>query len=242
MRWTRAFTVLALLSCSLPLAVGAQATPASTEGLPHIETVGSGERRVAPDRATVMLIVESRAPSAAVAASNNARAVAAVRDTLRRLGLEGVTTTASYNVGPDYEPPRPDRTGPQRIGYAARSVVRVQLSQLDQVGRVIDAGLARGGTGVEGVFFAASTAEEARRSALADAAMAARRDAEALAQSLGGTAGPLLSVSTAGGMDPRRMNVELNAAYSGSGTQITPSEIVIRAGVITRWRFVPGAR
>jgi hypothetical protein len=43
-------------------------------------------------------------------------------------------------------------------------------------------------------------------------------------------------------MDPRRMNVELNAAYSGSGTQITPREIVIRAGVITRWRFVAGAR
>jgi uncharacterized protein YggE len=238
----REIAVFALLSCSLPLALGAQVAAPSTERNPDIETVGSGERRVAPDRATVMLIVETRAPSAAVAASNNARAVAAVRDTLRRLGLESVTTTASYNVGPAYEPPRPERSGPERVGYAARSVVRVQLSQIDQVGRVIDAGLARGGTGVEGVFFEASTAEEARRAALADAATVARRDAEALARSLGGTAGPLLSVSTAGGMDPRRMNVDLSAAYSRSGTQITPSEIVIRAGVITRWRFVPGAR
>ena len=208
--------------------------------VPDIETVGSGERRVPPDRASVMLLVESKAGGAAIAAAANAKTVAAVRDTLRKLGLDSASSTAHYNVGPDFEPG--DREGPRRIGYAARTVVRVDLTRLDQVGRVIDAGLAKGATGVEGVHFEASTAEDARRAALADAAQAARKDAEALARSLGGGLGPLLSASTAGGMDPRRMNVMMRMSYAGRGTEVTPTELVITAGVVTRWRFVPGGR
>jgi uncharacterized protein YggE len=237
--------LLALLA--LPgAALRAQATPPSADGPPEVETVGFGERRVAPDRAVVMLFVESRAASAAAAAAANARAVAAVRDTLRRLGLDSAATTAGYNVGPDYEPPRPSprAEGPQRRGYVARTTVRVQLSQLDQVGRAIDAGLARGGSGVEGVFFEASTAEEVRRAALAEAAAAARRDAEALARALGGTLGPLVSVSTSGGggMDPRRM-IQMRGGGVGAALQstaIVPNELVVTAAVVTRWRFLPG--
>ena len=220
-----------------PTIIVAQAT-AERSDLPDIETVGSGERRIPPDRATVMLLVESKSGGAAIAAAANAKTVAAVRDTLRKLGLDSATSTASYNVGPDYEPM--DREGPRRVGYAARTLVRVDLRRLDQIGRVIDAGLAKGATGVEGVQFDASTSEEARRSALADAALAARRDAEALARALGGTLGPLLSASTASGMDPRRMNVMMRMAYSTSpATQVTPTELIITAGVVTRWRFIP---
>lgn len=226
---------------------GAQDRPPLPEPPPDIETVGTGERRIAPDRAIVLLMVETKATAASAAAAANARAVAAVRDTLRRLQLDSAVTTASYNVGPDYEPPRPvEREGPRRIGYAARTILRVPLGRIDQVGRVIDAGLARGATGVQGVIFESSGAEAARRAALADAAAAARRDAEALAGALGGSVGPLLSVSTAGAIDPRRMNVQMRiaggiAGYAG-GTEVTPNEIVVTAGVVTRWRFVAGGR
>jgi Uncharacterized conserved protein len=67
---------------------------------PEVETVGTGERRVAPDRATALLMVQSKAPTAAGAASENARVVQAVRDTLHQLGL--TVATGSYNVGTDY--------------------------------------------------------------------------------------------------------------------------------------------
>ena len=210
---------------------------------PEVETVGTGERRVAPDRATTLLMVQSKALTAATAASENARVVQAVRDTLRQLGL--TVATGSYNVGTDYEPRPTTRNDPPRpIGYVARTVLRVQLTHIDQVGRTIDAGLARGATGVQGVVFESSMMEETRRAALADAAVAARRDAEALARALGGTLGPLLSSSTVGANDPRRSNVMMRAAYSdlsgyGVSTEMTPAEIVVTAGVVTRWRFVP---
>jgi len=232
---------LLLVACSLalasPLAAQQRERP---DDPPEIETVGTGERRVAPDRASIHLLIETRAPGAASAAGSNARAVQAVRDTLRRLGLDSATTTASYNVGPDYEHPRPADQGPRRSGYVARTVLRVALSRLDQTGRVIDAGLARGATGVEGVMFESSAVEEARREAIAEAARAARRDAESLARALGGRVGPLLSSSTVGGNDPRRLNVMMRVeqGFGGGATEVTPNEIVVRAGVATRWRFI----
>lgn len=216
----------------------AQDRPVPFDPRPDVETVGSGERRIPPDRATVLLLVQSKAPFAAGAAAENARAVTAVRDTLRQLGFN--VTTASYNVSPDYEQrPIPRDEGPRPVGYMANTTIRVQLTRVDQVGRAIDAGLARGATGVQGAFFESSQIEDARRAALADAAGAARRDAEALARALGGTLGPLISASTAGGNDPRRSNVMIRGsspvAYQ---TEVTPTEIVVTAGVITRWRFV----
>jgi uncharacterized protein YggE len=218
---------------------------AAADPEPYVETAGVGERRIPPDRASVHLLVENKAPEAAAAAAANARAVQAVRDTLRRFGVDSAVTTASYSVGPNYEPPRPtDREGPRQSGYVARTLLRVQLGRIDLVGRTIDAGLAGGATGVQGVFFEASTTPAARRDALALAAAEARQDAERLARALGGTLGALLSTTTGGaGIDPRRIApVRMDMAMAGGmsyPTQMAPNEIVVTAVVTTRWRFVP---
>lgn len=231
--------LMAPLGVSLALAIPSVLASQSTQE-PEIETVGTGERRATPDKATVMLYIESKAATASAAAAANGRLVLAVRDTLRRLGLDSAATTATYNVGPNYEQDPTVRGEPRRTGYAARTSLRVELKALDQVGRVIDAGLARGATGVEGVYFESSRAEEARRAALAEAAQAARRDAEALAAAVGGTIGPLISMTTASNIDPRRLNVMMRGAVGMvTGTSVSPSEIVVSAGVVTRWRFVP---
>ena len=234
----RLFVVAALGGA--PLA-GQQPTPSQ----PEIETVGTGERRVAPDRATLHIQIESRAAVAAEAAAINARVQQRVRDTLKIMGLESAVTTASYSVGPhwEHEGPRAN-TGPVRSGYMAHTVLRIHVAKLNDIGRVIDATLAKGATGVEGVMFESSQSLEARRGALADAAEAARADAEALAKAMGGTLGPLISTSTAGSDDPRRMNVAMRRIGGGVGyttaqTSITPNEIVIAAGVVARWRFIP---
>lgn len=224
---------------ALCLASGALAqAPTSTDAPPMVETVGTGERRVAPDRASVMLVIESRAEGANAAAAANARAVQAVRDTLARSGLDSALTTAGYHVGVRYEPV--DRGAPRQAGYVARTVLRVRPPRIDQVGRVIDVGLASGATGVEGVYFESSRMEEARREAMTDAAAAARRDAESLARALGGSLGRLISVSTVGSMDPRRLNMAMaGGVASALRTQITPNEIVVHAAVETRWQFIP---
>jgi uncharacterized protein len=219
------------------LAVHSQET---SPARPYVETTGFGERSVTPDRATVMINIMSKAPSAAGAAAENSRIQLRVMDTLRTLGLGNAASTASYNVGPNYEP-EPTARGMRPVGYVARTSIRVRLTELSSVGRVIDATLARGASGVDGVFFESSAASEARRAAIAEATATARADAEALARALGGSLGALVSASTSfSGIDPRRMAMsrEMAGGYvGGAPTQIRPTELVINASVIVRWHF-----
>src|SRR3954465_2816099 len=98
MHRSRLFTLGVALLCVARVG-SAQERPISPDPRPDVETVGTGERRIVPDKATVLLIVQSKASTAA---AENARAALAVRDTLRQLGLN--VSTGTYNVGPDYEP------------------------------------------------------------------------------------------------------------------------------------------
>ena len=233
-------TVSSLLVAALLVSASTSASAqqaASSE--PDIETVGTGTRRIAPDRAAVHVTIQTRARSAAAAAAANATAVQAVIDTLRRAGLDSAASTSMYRVGPDYERRPVSGAPPQVIGYVAHTTLRVRPPRIDLVGRVIDASFAKGATGVEGVMFESSRAEEARREALADAAGAARRDAEVLARALGGSLGPLLSTSTVGRNAYDGVNVSMGEVAESSGTMIMPGQLVVNAVVTTRWRFIP---
>jgi uncharacterized protein len=134
----------AVLACALaaftlgalgrPLA--AQAADAGTGGA-YVEAVGSGEVRIAPDRATLLLSVETKGASAALVAGANARIQHAVLDTLAALGLRGTdVSTQSFNVAPDYEP---TPQGRRPAGYVARNAVIVRFADLTRIGAAIDA-------------------------------------------------------------------------------------------------------
>ena len=154
-----------------------------------IETSASREVRIAPDRATIVLAVETRAPSAAQAAQLNAKAQRAVLDTLRAIGISpSQIGTAGYTVQPNYEP-MPNGRGMERNGFVANNSITVRLTQLDRVGAVIDAALAKGATNIGELSFDASNTADARRAALADAAAQAKDEAATLAKALGGSLG-----------------------------------------------------
>jgi uncharacterized protein len=189
-----------------------------------------------------MINVTAKSDAAGAAAAENARIQQGVIDTLRALGLGNAVSTASYSVGQNFEPDPVSRM-PRPTGYAARAAIRVRLTDISAVGRIIDAALARGATGVDGVYFESSQAETLRRAAMADAAAAAHADAEVLARALGGSLGPLVSASAVGS-DPRGFDFQLMRGMAGgeirgASTTISPSEIVIGANVLVRWRFMP---
>lgn len=235
-------TVSALLLLAGVSPAGAQGATQSKDPTPYIETLGSAQRRVVPDRASVYLSIETKAESASVAASRNARIAQAVLDTLRKAALDSAITTASLNVGPNYEP-RAGNNEPLRVGYVATTTLRIRLTKVENVGRVIDVGLAKGATGVGSVTFESSVAETMRRGALGEAAAAARRDAEELSRALGGTLGPLISVTSIPQVAPFydvSMGQVMRSASVGVSvnTPYTPSEIVIAARVLARFQFV----
>jgi uncharacterized protein len=238
MRFIRAGLTLAL---SLGAGGSAGAQTSSTGGPPQIEVLGRGESRVQPDRATVTISVETQGSSAATVAAENARIQARVLDTLRALGFgEPQVTTLRFNVSPNWV-----WEGDQRRneGYIARNAVRVRVGDLQRIGPVIDAALARGATGVSNVEFASNDEEGARHRALTQAVENAREEAAVLARALGGSLGPLLDISTS--PDPSYIMGRLASGYASNvaeNTQITPSEIVVEVIVSARWRFNPPPR
>lgn len=210
---------------------------------PRIIVSGEAQVRVTPDRATVLIGVQTRAITAAAAAADNARRQKAILDTLKALGLgPDQLATQNYSVYPEmkYEP----TGGNGRItGYNVSNVVRVELKRIDQVGMVIDAALAKGANQINGVQFSVSTAAEARRTAMSDAVRDARADAEALAKAAGGSLGALLELtSSSPSIRPMYAEMAMSSAKSDRAqTPIEPGEQIISANVSAIWQFIPGA-
>lgn len=180
---------LALTLMSFPLAAheegGAAAEPHAP--IPPVLSVqGMGESRVAPDEATVRLGVLSQAPTAQAAMSQANLAANAILAAVRKLGIKAEDIqTSELNLNPVYANDPQQRGGEPRIsGYQATNVVSVRLTNLEQVGPVVDAGLAAGANRLDGVMFGLRNDAAARSEALTRAAEAARAKAETLARAL----------------------------------------------------------
>ena len=215
-----------------------QTSPAPTQ--PQIVVTGTGEATVAPDRATIFLGVQTRAPTAAAAGAENARRVRAVIDTLRALGIgSDQLTTVNYNVNPEMQYPPSGQGQPRITGYVVTNSVRAELRRIDDVARAIDAALAKGSNEVSSLQFYSSKADSARRSALGAAVSDARADAEALARAAGGTLGQLLELTTS---EPpgRPIPITMRASMAQEKTPIEPGQQTISVSVVARWALVGG--
>lgn len=221
-----------------------QTAPASAQLGPDIITSATGEARVTPDRAQVLIGVQTRAATAAQAGADNARKTRAVIDAVKARGIPAAQiATSEYNLYPEYDPqPREGPQLPRVIGYVANNTVRIEVRQLDQVGPVIDAALAAGANMVNTIQFFASNVDVARRAALAEAVVRARADADALAKAAGGSLGALLELNTQSPpvrpYPAERAMMRLSAA--DTQTPIEPGQQTLAVWVSGRWAFVPG--
>jgi hypothetical protein len=216
------------------------AQTASIAGPPTIVTTGAGEASAVPDRATIYVAVQTRAPTVSAAAADNARRVRAVMDTLRAIGLSGNDVeTASYNVSPEMSYPTAPSQTPRAVAYTVANSLLVRLRRIEDVGRVIDAALAKGANEISSLQFSSSKADSVRSIALAAAVADARAQADAMARAAGGSLGPLMELNTSAPIRPMPF-VQTFAARSAMATPIAPGEQTINATVTGRWAFVPG--
>ncbi len=229
--------VLGLIALARPAAAQTVGSAAPS----HISTSATGEARVTPDRATIFIGVQSRATTASAASADNARRQRAVLDTLRVLGISGDrVSTLNYNVAPEMQYNPPGQTAPRVTGYVVTNTVRAEIVKLEDVGRVIDAALAKGANELSSLQFYSSKVDSARRSALAVAVANARADAEALARAAGGSLGVLMELTT--GELPVRPVAEMAMARVAAAprTPIEAGQQTVEATVTARWLFVPG--
>lgn len=240
-----ALTTVAALGVSARRLEAQQVPQSPMPAPPAIVVSAQGETRVTPDRAAIFIGVQTRSATAAQASAENARKQRAVLDTLRALGFPSERiSTVEYNVFPEqrYEPQRGD-SAPQIIGYNVVNTVRVEVHQIQQLGRIIDAALAKGANGINSLQFYASNSDEARRSALGNAVSRARGDAEAIARAAGGRLGELIELNATPYEPPRPYPMAMaRVAAEAAQTPISPGEQTLSVTVMARWRFVAGAK
>ena len=231
--------ITALLLVPLTSMAG-QTAPLS---LPVLATSGQGEAKVTPDRASVMVNVQSRAATAAPAAADNASRTRSVLDAIGKLGLsKEQLSTEGYTVYPEMQY---DRNGgaPKVSGYVVTNTVRAETKRPEQAGAIVDAALGAGANMINGLSFYASSIDEARRQAITAAVASARADAEAMARAAGGTLGSLIELSTGGPTVPPRpmydMAIRAKSSMQAEATPVNPGQQTVTVYVQARWRFNP---
>lgn len=211
---------------------------------PSITVSAQGSTRITPDRATIQIGVQTQGATAAAASAENARLAQRVIAAIRALGIGAdQISTVNYSVNPEYR--HVENRRPEVTGYMVHNTVVVDVRQIEQVGRVIDASLGAGANVINSLDFYASNTEDARRAALAAAVAKARRDAEIIAQAAGGSLGGLAEASVGAYMVPmRRENLQMmrgDVGMAAAPTPVEPGSELLSVQVTTRWYFVGGS-
>src|SRR5688572_7214550 len=189
---------LKLILPALILGAGVLTAQEPTPGrptVPQIVTSAHGEVRIAPDRATINIGVQSRAATAAAAAAQNSQRQRAVIDAIKAKGVPAEQiATSNFNVIPETRYDREGQAAPRTTSYLVVNSITVELKRIDQVGAVIDAALLAGANQINSLSFGLQNADSARRVALSQAVAKSRADAEAMARAAGGTLGSLIEM------------------------------------------------
>jgi uncharacterized protein YggE len=221
---------VALLWIALACAVAAQ-EPAQPQG-PVVVTVGEATVRVAPDRAFVMVSVETRAKSPRDAQRMNAEAMTAVQQRLTqaRIAKDAIRTTG-YDLQQEF-----DFVQGRRVlrEFVARNGIEVRVDDIARTGEILDASVQSGATSVSGIRFDLQDRAGVEREALRLAVADARARAEAAASGGGRAIDRVLRIEDSrdgGVIPPRPMMTMARTAEGVAQTPVEPGTIEIHARV-----------
>ncbi|GAA0528130.1 hypothetical protein SAMN04488066_11342 [Halorubrum aquaticum] len=199
-----------------------------------IEVSAEGEASAEPDRATVLVAVESTADDAGTVRSDLAESDDALRSALYDWGLsEDDVRTERYDIRQTRET-RPDVN---RSEYVGVHVYAVSVDDVDAVGEVIDVAVDAGADGVQQVRFGLSDerADELRSEALGDAMGNAHAEADTLAANADLDVTGVYTVSTTNvrtsPYTSTALRAEADDAAGGAGTGIEVGDVDVTVSV-----------
>jgi len=197
----------------------------------RIVVSGTGTASAVPDAAELTAGAAASAPSAGEALARTSAVVERLRAVLEELGVpDAQVQTAQLDLSVEYR--RPETGGEPRevAGYRATHVLRVRLTDLDLLGRLLDQVVAEGANVLRNVRFLrrdpTPTLDDARRRAVADA----RRKAELLAAEAGVRLGRVLRIEEASPA-PRPFARAAMAAEAARAVPVSPGELELEARV-----------
>jgi uncharacterized protein YggE len=158
---------------------------------------GEGKASAAPDKATVVLGVQTRDLSAAIAASENARLM---NETIAALLAAGIAKneiqTSSYSLGTASEDePVMAQERQKALQFLASNIVTVNLNNTADVGMVLDAAVSAGTNSIQEVAFDLKNPQPQKDLALTIAIEEAQRKAEIAAKAANVKLGRVLEIS-----------------------------------------------
>ena len=220
------------LGLSLVVAAACSKKPNRTT---KVTVAGEAMTKVEPDAAVIVISVVTQNTQAINAQQENARKSDAVANGVRSTaGANIEVKTSDYSLQPQYD--YRDNRLPKIIGYDARNSVIVTMSDLKNVGAVIDAASRAGANSIDNVSFILRQTSPARGQALADATQQAMNKAQSIAQALGGHVLRVVEENesaTVAGAQVMEYQTALNydATVRKAVTPITPGQLNIRSNV-----------
>lgn len=218
--------IIAVLAAAMP--AGAQVGEMARN---IITTHGFGEVEVAPTQAVVTAGAQVQRPAAADASAEVSRIAEQVLARLQALGIRRQDIrTSGVQLTPVFSTPR--EGAPQVVGYRATYTLTVTVTDLRQVGPVIDESVKAGANQIQGVSFGLRDDTEARREALSRAVRDARDKADTIARAAGLQIKGIVQISEEFvGMEVRGMGRAAPAAPQTVPTPIEPGLINVTARV-----------
>ena len=231
-------TVLLSFLALLFLSASGGAQPPEKEPTIQVTATGSVERE--PDRARILLSVETTGQTAQAATQENAVKMDRVFQSLAKIGLpDRVVRTASYHLAPKYETPEGRRHSPEPVGFTAQNTVEVTVDSVDLVGRVIDTAIAAGANRAANLTYGLRDPDAAYLSALRAAMAQAKAQAETLARAAGRTLGPVLRIATQSEVRPAA-HAAPRMALAEAATPVRGGAVQVSATVTVHYRLAWG--
>jgi uncharacterized protein len=194
---------------------------------------GEAMTKVEPDAAVIVLSVVTQNAQAISAQQENARKSEAVANAIKNTaGPNAEIKTSDYSLQPQYD--YRDNRLPQIMSYDARNSVIVTISELKNVGAVIDAASSAGANSIDNVSFILRQTSPARGQALSDATHQAMNKAQSIAQALGGRVLRVVEENESATVAGINELTTYNADLSRGGKQTTPitsSQLNIKSNV-----------
>ena len=191
---------MALLMVLLTVPIAAQAHDETKPEVPTLTVSATGTLSVVPDTAFVTFGMGTAGKSLAEAQRQNNAVMQKVTDRLRDLQIEKERIqTSSFTVSPQYNP-SPKRPAdappapPEIIGYMISNTVTVEVRNLEKVAAVIEGSLTAGANHFQGLHWVLRDEQQAKLTALKNAAAKAREKATALSETLHVKLGRLVAV------------------------------------------------
>jgi len=194
-----------------------------------LDLSGHGEARLPPDMATIDLGVGVTAPSAAEAMAQNAAVMTRVIAAVRAKGVaDHDIATSTLALAPQYAYPQGQAA--QLTGYQATNRVTVTLSDLTQVGPVVDVAVGAGANEAGQISFGLKSRASAENFARLAAIKALDDKAATMADAAGYHIRRLVNLSEAGSVLAPQP-IAAMARLQGPATPVETGEVVVAVDV-----------